>query len=139
MYRYQAIQMKKEQQDEKVQALKTRNELKEYLDNQVARKNKYFVKKKEETAYWKKKNIDKHAEWKQSIKSDQKKVLAKNLEIKKAHQIQLDQLEARRMKERMILKKEDNVMMSRQIKEKQRVAKEQCQMVSRSWFTQKNQ
>ena len=124
MYRYQAIQMKKEQKDEKVQALKTRNELKEYLDNQVTRKNKYFVNKKEETAYWKKKNIDMHAEWKQSIKSDQKKVLAKNLEIKKARQIQLDQLEARRMKERMILKKEDNVMMSRQKKEKQRVARE---------------
>merc|ERR1711865_584190 len=99
-------------------------ELKEYLDNQVTRKNKYFVNKKEETAYWKKKNIDMHAEWKQSIKLDQKKVLAKNLEIKKARQIQLDQLEARRMKERMILKKEDNVMMSRQKKEKQRVARE---------------
>ena len=38
-----------------------------------------------------------HAEWKQSIKSDQKKVLAKNLEIKKARQIQLDQLEARQI------------------------------------------
>jgi hypothetical protein len=129
MYRYQAIKLKKESAEEVVSKKKTRVELKNYLDNQVQRKEKYFVNKKEETAFWKKKNLNDTAEWKRSMKAEKKKVLAKNLEIKKAREIQLRELEARRMKERMILKEEDDRMMARQKREKSRAAREKIRLL----------
>ena len=124
MYRYQAAKLQKENEAGKRKEMKTRREMKEYLDKQVTRKGEYFVNKREETIHWKLKNTNDHAEWKQSIKSDKRRMLEKNLEIKKAREVQLKELEDRRMKERIALKEEDDQMMSRQRREKKRAARE---------------
>ena len=124
MYRYQAAKLQKENEAEKRKERKTRREMKEYLDKQVKRKEEYFVNKRNETIHWKLKNTNDHADWKQSIKSDKRRTLGKNLEIKKAREVQLKELEDRRMKERIALKEEDDRMMSRQRREKKRAARE---------------
>ena len=124
MYRYQAIKLEKEAQQDKVQARIVRNELKAYLDDQVKRKESYFVNKEEERVFWRTKNKRDHKDWKQSTKKIQQEYLAKNLDIKKARQVQLDELNARRMKEKILLKEEDDTMLVRQKREKKRAARD---------------
>ena len=124
MYRYQAIKMGKEAEEDKKKKQEEKLKLKAYLDNQVKTKEVYFTNKAQDKAYWLKKNNKDTQEWKSSTKKIQRNLLAKNLDIKKARQVQLDELNNRRMKEKMILKEEDDQMMARQRREKKRAARQ---------------
>jgi hypothetical protein len=129
MYRYQAIKLEKEAQEEKLRKLKARKEMKAYLDDQVKRKEAYFVNKEKDKAYWLKKNNDDAKTWKTTLKQEKRSLLGKNLEIKKAREIQLKELHDRRMKEQIILKEEDDRMLARQKREKIRAARAKQQKI----------
>lgn len=124
MSKYAAAKLQAEKQAQHQRNTFSKMEMKAYLDQQVARKQKIFTDMAEEKVFWRKKNMEDTKKWREEEKSNKAKLLAKNLEIKQARQVQLAHLEKRRREQARILKQEDDRMMARQKREKQRVARE---------------
>eukprot|EP00946_MAST-07B_sp_MAST-7B-sp1_P002566 g2566.t1 len=124
MSKYAAARLDAEKKAERDQRRLARTEMKAYLDKQVMKKQKYFTDLAAEKKYWLKKNNEDQQKWREDEKREKEKILLKNLEIKRAREAQLAELESRRRREELILKQEDDRMMERQRKEKARLARE---------------
>ena len=124
MSKYAAARLESEKKAERDRQNMSRTEMKAYLDAQVAKKQKYFSDHAAEQKFWLKKNNEDTEQWRMEQKRTKEKLLAKNLEIKRAREVQLNELERRRRQQALILKKEDERMMARQRREKARVARE---------------
>ena len=124
MSRYAAARLGAEKKAERDHRNMTRTEMKAYLDAQVAKKQKYFTDHAAEQKFWLKKNNEDTQKWREDEKRKKKRLLAKNLEIKRAREVQLAELDQRRRQQALVLKKEDDRMMARQKREKARVARE---------------
>ena len=115
MSKYAAARLDAEKKAERDQRRLARTEMKAYLDKQVMKKQKYFTDLAAEKKYWLKKNNEDQQKWREDEKREKEKILLKNLEIKRAREAQLAELESRRRRE-LILKQEDDRMMERQRK-----------------------